>query len=589
MNLKIQKFTSCAIALLMSSTITLFASFCGGNGTIDNPYLICDAIALDHLHNTLSSQNGYAGRYFKLTNDITGTPYTVCIGGGTTAFRGIFDGNGYEINLHLHYTNPGTYIGLFGWISGAVIKNLTVSGSVVGGGSVGGIAGALDASDIRNCLNLASVSSSNNSDNIGGIGGFGGANTTIIECANGGKIFGYSNVAGIIGNASKNNHIHRCVNVGTIIAIYWNAGGIAGSNGVNITYCFNSGYIEADDKVGGLLGASWSNSATISNSLNVGVVKARDAAPTAAGAIVGLLNAPSNVSYSLYDNQMCTLPALGEFISTAALGRTTNKLWAREAISTLGGGWDYEVFGTPNINACAGGNRYYPTIIDAGNKMQTQTQTNPYKINQIKEFHSIAVGVVYLPERDGVLSVANNIRGIRYLHIDLYLNCSSYWVVDNNAIINVGLSNNPNYIKDVAANAELRMAGNTTIRFRSNGFGTIIEREVPVRITSISQNKIGLTTEAEATTAFSVSEVTPNIVTANNATIDITTAAESNLNVAIYDLAGSKIMDVVDEFVNENSTKKIDLNNLSNLATGSYVVIVKSANDVAVRKFIKQP
>jgi hypothetical protein len=115
-------------------------------------------------------------------------------------------------------------------------------------------------------------------------------------------------------------------------------------------------------------------------------------------------------------------------------------------------------------------------------------------------------------------------------------------------------------------------AGNykKTIPLRTNG--TVFKR-------NIEKSNLGF---------FFVREVIPNIVTAGNATIDITTLAESNLNVAIYDLAGSKIMDVANEFVNENSLVKVDLNNLSNLATGSYVVVVTSGNDVAVRKFIKQ-
>jgi hypothetical protein len=87
-----------------------------------------------------------------------------------------------------------------------------------------------------------------------------------------------------------------------------------------------------------------------------------------------------------------------------------------------------------------------------------------------------------------------------------------------------------------------------------------------------------------------VSEVTSQTlyIVTNNTTIDIATVKEGNLNVAIYDLTGSKVMNVIDEYVNENTTMKIDLNNLSNLAVGSYVVVVTSGNDVATRKFIKQ-
>jgi len=86
---------------------------------------------------------------------------------------------------------------------------------------------------------------------------------------------------------------------------------------------------------------------------------------------------------------------------------------------------------------------------------------------------------------------------------------------------------------------------------------------------------------------FDVSEVFPNIVT-NNATVEVSTAQEGNLNVAIYDLSGSKIMDISDQFINANTKIKVDLNNLSNLSTGVYTVVVSIGNDVAIRKFIKQ-
>ena len=86
---------------------------------------------------------------------------------------------------------------------------------------------------------------------------------------------------------------------------------------------------------------------------------------------------------------------------------------------------------------------------------------------------------------------------------------------------------------------------------------------------------------------FDVSEVFPNIVT-DNTTVEVSTATEENLNVAIYDLAGSKIMDISNQFVNANTKTRVDLNNLSNLATGMYNVVVSVGNDVAVRKFIKQ-
>lgn len=100
--------------------------------------------------------DGYKDSYFVLANNISGVGNITPIGGNTHPFKGNFDGNYKAIN-GLNINKSGNYIGLFGYVSGATIKNLTVNGSVKGSQYVGGVVGYALNSTIENVTNNASV------------------------------------------------------------------------------------------------------------------------------------------------------------------------------------------------------------------------------------------------------------------------------------------------------------------------------------------------------------------------------------------------------------------------------------------------
>lgn len=107
----------------------------------------------------VQAQSGdYSNAYFKLANDIGGVGNITPIGVNTHPFKGNFDGNHNTIG-GLNINRAGDYVGLFGCISGATIKNLTVNGSVKGSQYVGGVVGYALNSTIENVTNNASVSS----------------------------------------------------------------------------------------------------------------------------------------------------------------------------------------------------------------------------------------------------------------------------------------------------------------------------------------------------------------------------------------------------------------------------------------------
>lgn len=181
------------------------------------------------------------------------------IGSETQPYTGTFDGGGYTIRglcvSKRSYYNGESYsesnhAGLFGKLSGATVKNLTVTGYVDGRFYVGGIAGyADDTTKLLNCRNECIVVSGQStypyvSDPesviryVGGIVGYNAGSVT--ACCNAGTVTGIDSVGGITGGGLGT--VSDCYNVGTVTASGQNAGGIAG-NGGTVSYCYNVGTV----------------------------------------------------------------------------------------------------------------------------------------------------------------------------------------------------------------------------------------------------------------------------------------------------------------------------------------------------------
>ncbi len=129
-------------------------SFADGTGTKTDPYLIANADQLAYFNNVISNNEEYGDKHYKLTSDInigTGNAFYPigywCEGEGANAagevwytyggaFSGTFDGNGHVIkNIYQNtWQLNGDYgngywdaaMGLFGYVHGGTVKNLTV-------------------------------------------------------------------------------------------------------------------------------------------------------------------------------------------------------------------------------------------------------------------------------------------------------------------------------------------------------------------------------------------------------------------------------------------------------------------------------
>ncbi len=149
-------------------------------GSVNNPYIISTPQQLQKLTSIVrndgalnSIQTGayvyvtatdktYSGAYFKLADNLSVGNITP-IGTNSAAFSGIFDGNGKTVTVAINVA--GNYVGLFGYTSGATIKNLTVNGSVKGSKYVGGVVGYALNTTIDNVTNNASVTARYSTDN----------------------------------------------------------------------------------------------------------------------------------------------------------------------------------------------------------------------------------------------------------------------------------------------------------------------------------------------------------------------------------------------------------------------------------------
>ena len=191
------------------------------------------------------------------------------IGSYDYQFQGTFDGGGYEISGL--YTDGRFWQGLFGYTGElAVLRNISVLGSVAGDSGVGGIVD-WNLGRVENCTNASSVWSSGAA--CGGITGYNEGSVT--DCRNIGDITGdNSHVGGIVGqNLGKS--VTNCRNDGSVTSnasTTSNAGGIVGRSAQgSIVNCCNTGRIYGRNQAGGVVGSA--QNCTVARCYNIGSVE----------------------------------------------------------------------------------------------------------------------------------------------------------------------------------------------------------------------------------------------------------------------------------------------------------------------------
>ncbi|WP_298553246.1 hypothetical protein [uncultured Parabacteroides sp.] len=209
------------------------------------------------------------------------------------SFQGTFDGNHKTITGMAIDSTSVNYIGLFGYLNGATVQDLTMADegtspainlgtststdSAAGDNYyLGSVAGWVNSGKIINCHNKCAVSFSM-SDKVGNVGGFAGMiaeNSVVSACSNSGAITvdGSPVMGGGIAGESAQSSIVSCFNTGDVSATgntntaY--AGGIVGDGNINgdsstpshISYCYSTGDITAKTATtstsGGIVGGA---------------------------------------------------------------------------------------------------------------------------------------------------------------------------------------------------------------------------------------------------------------------------------------------------------------------------------------------
>lgn len=253
-----------------------YTDFNGGIGSKENPYRIKNATQLSNIYKDLS-----ASYILETDIDLSGiqwNPIGDCY--AEVAFTGELDGNNHKI-LNFTRTNKIVekgnrfYFGLFGWIDGGKVSNITfekvavkitgpkggtagdrlffgvlagrvtshsqisdikvVSGNFTydcctpGRAYAGGVVGHLRDSEISKCSNSIAITCGRYSSTTGGVVAY-AYHSTVRSCTNSGTLYGlatrfggYIAVGGIVGQAFKdtslpslNSTVTNCSNTGTL-------------------------------------------------------------------------------------------------------------------------------------------------------------------------------------------------------------------------------------------------------------------------------------------------------------------------------------------------------------------------------------
>jgi hypothetical protein len=274
--------------------------FGGGSGTVEDPYLIYTAVQM----NTIGLNSDDWSASFKLMADIdmsayTGILYNI-IGDSTTAFTGVFEGNGHTLTGVIMNQPARNGVGLFGIVgSGGLISHVCIkNANVIGNTWVGILCG-------RNYYG------------------------TITQCNTGGTVTGNANNVG--GLCGENwGLLSQCYATGTVAGgSHDNIGGLCGGNRyATISQCYATSSVTGHSYVGGLCGGN--EVGTITQSYSIGAV-------TGTGAIVGGLcggNYDGTVTTCFWDTETSGRPS-----SSGGTGKTTAQMKTYSTFTAAG--WDF--------------------------------------------------------------------------------------------------------------------------------------------------------------------------------------------------------------------------------------------------------
>ncbi|MGM0509989.1 MAG: GLUG motif-containing protein, partial [Thermoplasmatota archaeon] len=241
-----------------------------GSGTELDPYIITNVSQLQEMNDNLTA-------HYALANDIDASETSgwnggegfESIGDDATRFTGSLDGNNFTISDMFIYRNKTDYVGLFGYVEDAEIKNFGLTDVDITGANFTGSLYGMGGGTFYNLYSTGEVSGGHH---VGGLVGFfreigstlSDSHTTVDTAASS------YNVGGLVGRKSYGN-IERCHASGDVSGTT-SIGGLMGTNsGETVRYSYSTGDVSGRDSVGGFVGSTSSNG-NIFNSYSTGTV-----------------------------------------------------------------------------------------------------------------------------------------------------------------------------------------------------------------------------------------------------------------------------------------------------------------------------
>ncbi|MDG5799009.1 YDG domain-containing protein [Marinilabiliaceae bacterium ANBcel2] len=231
-----------------------------GSGTETDPYLINSLANLLWLEEETNNRRLFTNTWFLQTSDIDASE-TINLNDGkgwkpmgrrwNSEFRGIYDGDGYEID-GLYINRPDEdYVGLFGGVRDAKVSNIGLTNAnIVGRNQVGGIAGTVEGSQLNSCFTNGSIKGVYS---VGGIGGIIYSASKVKESYNLAVVEGDNAVGGVVGNTSGSDFYDN-YNLGSVKGNE-QIGGFAGRSTSRLKNVYNAGKVAGHERTGGLTGS----------------------------------------------------------------------------------------------------------------------------------------------------------------------------------------------------------------------------------------------------------------------------------------------------------------------------------------------
>jgi hypothetical protein len=280
--------------------------FAGGDGSEIHPFEIETLTQLQEVRN-------YTDQHFILIADIDASETSSWNGGqgfnpigdDIVNFTGTFDGNGHTISYLTIDREDDWYLGLFGYIEGGTIENVTLQNvNVSGNERIGGLIGRTNGL-VQNSSSNGQVTGRNH------VGGLVGLNRGQIQNSySSGEVSSSNNAGGLVG--SNINEVNSSYSTSNVSGTLHRIGGLVGENSGNIIKSYATGEVLATTTVGGLVG--WNRlSGEINESFSLGDVSGEERV----GGLVGRNdNGNSRIYYSYAQGDVEGIERVGGLVGT---------------------------------------------------------------------------------------------------------------------------------------------------------------------------------------------------------------------------------------------------------------------------------